>query len=169
MTLSMRRVSIPLFVRGLKVLSGLIDKGEAHAREAGGDPEAFVQARLAPDMMPFSAQVQRASDASKFAVGRLTGAAPPPMEDTETTLAELRERIGKTLAYLEAVPAEAFEGSEAREVKLSFGSFQPTFTGEAYLIDFALPNFYFHIAAAYMILRNQGVPVGKQDFLGGYP
>jgi len=168
MTISMHRASIPPFVRALKVLSALIDKGEAYVRETGGDPEALVEARLAPDMMSLAGQVQRASDASKLAIARLTGVAAPPMEDNEVTLDQLRGRIAMTLAYLESVAPEALEGSEIREVTLSFGSFQKSFAGDDYLFSFALPNFYFHIVAAYAILRNQGVPVGKLDYLGPY-
>jgi hypothetical protein len=165
----MYRASIPLFVRGLKVLSALIDKGEAHVREAGGDPQALVEARLAPDMAPLSGQVQRASDGPRLALGRLTGVAAPPMADDEKTLDELRARIARTLDYIASIAPEAFEGAEGKEIKLAFGDFQPTFTGEDYLLDFTLPNFYFHITTAYAILRNQGVPVGKRDFLGPYP
>jgi hypothetical protein len=169
MTLSMYRASIPLFVRGLKVMSALLDKGEAHVREAGGDPEALVEARLAPDMAPLSGQIQRASDASKLALSRLTGVAAPPMEDNEKTLDDLRDRITRTLVYLESLDPSALEGSEATEVQLKFGDFQPAFNGEDYLLGFALPNFYFHVTTAYAILRHQGVPVGKRDFLGPYP
>jgi len=169
MTLSMYRASIPMFVRGLKVFANLLDLAEAHVRKAGGDPEALVEAKLAPDMAPLSGQVQRASDISKLALARLSGVAAPPMEDNEKTLAELRERIAKTLAYLASLDPSALEGSETKEVKLAFGDFQPTFNGEDYLLGFALPNFYFHVTTAYAILRHQGVPLGKQDFLGPYP
>ena len=168
MTLSMHRASVPMFLRGLNVALALIDKAEAHAREAGIDPDSLAEARLAPDMMPFSSQIHRVTDASKLAVERLTGAASPRFDDTEKTLDELRQRLRTTIAYLEGVPPEAFEEAQDKTIKLSFGTFQPTFTGEDYLLGFALPNFYFHVTAAYAILRNQGVAVGKTDYLGPY-
>lgn len=168
MSLSMYQVSVPVFVRALGVLSELLKKAEAHAEEHGMVKDALVSARLADDMLPLMAQIQRASDTSKLSVERLSGVAAPKFDDNETSFAQLQERIANTLAYINSVPASAFEQSETREVKLNFGSFQPAFQGDAYLLTFALPNFFFHIVTAYDILRNQGVPVGKRDFLGPY-
>lgn len=169
MPLSMYQASIPVFVRALNVLTALLDKAEAHAAQNGIALNTLVEARLAPDMYPLSGQIQRASDASKFAIKRLTGLDAPSFEDVETTFPELRKRIADTVAWLQSVPASAVDGSETRTVQLSFGEFKASFQGDSYLLTFALPNFYFHITTAYAILRHKGVPVGKLDFLGPYP
>lgn len=166
MSLSMHRVSVPVFVRGLNVLADLLKKAEAHVEQHGSVPDALISARLADDMLPLSAQVQRASDTSKLSVERLSGVAAPKFEDNETSFDQLQQRIANTIAYLNSVDAAQFDGSEAREIKLNWGKFQPAFSGEDYLLTFALPNFYFHIATAHGILRNQGVPVGKLDYIG---
>ena len=166
MSLSMSKASVPLFVRGLTVLSTLLKKGEEHAAQAGIAPEALLGARLADDMLPLSAQVQRASDASKFATQRLSGGEGPKFPDDETTFAQLQERIANTIAYLHSVDTAQLDSSSEREVTVNWGSTGATFTGESYLLTFALPNFYFHIVTAYDILRNQGVKIGKLDFLG---
>lgn len=168
MPLSMYQVSIPVFVRGLGVLTTLLDKAAAHAREQGIDPATLVEARLAPDMMTLAAQIQRASDTSKLAAERLTGRASPRFEDTERTLLELQQRIAATVAYLTTIDDVAMADSEQRSVTLNFGSFKPTFTGQQYLLTFALPNFFFHVTTAYDILRHQGLAIGKRDYLGPY-
>ncbi|MYM29674.1 DUF1993 family protein [Duganella sp. CY15W] len=167
MAISMYQLTVPAFVRGLTVLADLLKKAEAHVEQHGSVPDALISARLADDMLPLSAQVQRASDTSKMSVERLTGVAAPKFEDNETSFDQLQQRIANTIAYLESVNAEQFDGSETRTVKLNFGGF-PDFTGESYLLTFALPNFYFHIATAHDILRNQGIAVGKRDYLGPY-
>jgi len=166
MPLSMHRASAPVFVRALKVLASLLEKGEAHAKAQGLDPDTLVAARLAEDMLPLSGQVQRASDASKGAVARLTGVEAPAMADEETTLAQLRKRVADTLAYIESVDPEAFDGSEDRTVELKLPGGTLTFTGEDYLLGFALPNFFFHVVTAYDVLRHKGVPIGKLDYIG---
>jgi hypothetical protein len=164
----MYQASIPVFVRALNVLTALLDKAQAHAAQNGLELSTLVNARLAPDMYPLSGQIQRASDASKFAIKRLTGVDAPSFEDVETTFPELRKRIADTIAWLQSVPAAAFEGTETKTVQLSFGEFKQSFQGDAYLLSFALPNFYFHVTTAYAILRHSGAPVGKLDFLGPY-
>jgi hypothetical protein len=164
----MHQVSVPMFVRGLNVLADLLRKAEAHVEQHGSVPDAMISARLADDMLPLSAQVQRASDTSKMSVERLTGVVAPKFEDNETSFDQLQERIANTLAYLNSVAEDAFAGSELRAIKLNFGSFQPEFKGDEYLLTFALPNFFFHIVTAHDILRNQGVPVGKRDYLGPF-
>ena len=166
MALSMYQVTTPVFVRGLGVLATLLAKGQAHADATGVTHETMLAKRLAPDMLPLSRQVQIAADAAKFAVARLSGVDAPKFADTETTFAQLQERLANTVAYLESVTAAQLEGSETRSVTLSAGEFNPTFTGEGYLLQFALPNFYFHITTAYDLLRHQGVQIGKLDFLG---
>jgi len=168
MSLTMYKVSAPVFVRGLKVMANLLRKAQGHADEQGVAHDRLLSARLADDMLPLTAQVQRASDTSKLSVERLSGVAAPKFPDTETSFAQLQERIAGTIAYIESVGEEHFADSETREVALSFGSFKPTFTGESYLLTFALPNFYFHVVTLHDILRNQGVQVGKIDYLGPY-
>lgn len=169
MSLSIYQASVPVFIRGLSVLATLLEKGAAHAAANGIDPAELVNARLAPDMYPLSGQVQRASDASKFAVQRLSQVESPRFPDEETTFEQLRQRVADTIAYLRSVPADKLDGAEDRRITLSFGEFKPEFQGGAYLLTFALPNFYFHITTAYDILRHAGVPIGKLDYLGPYP
>lgn len=166
MSISMHKASAPVFLRMLGNLDALLDKAEKYAKERNFDPNLLVAARLAPDMKPLSAQIQFASDTSKFAMARLSGGSAPPMADTETTIAELRERIKKTVDYIKTVPASAIDGSEEREVVLKFPNGEMKFTGLNYLTGFVLPNFLFHVTTAYAILRHNGVPLGKGDFLG---
>jgi hypothetical protein len=168
MPLSMYEISIPVFIRGLRVLSTLLEKASSHAKTAGMDPADLINARLAPDMLTLAGQIQRTSDTAKLAIERLTGVQSPRMEDKESSFAELQERIAKTIAYLESVDASKLDGSEAQTITLSFGEFEQSFLGEAYLLTFTLPNFFFHVTTAYDILRNKGVPIGKLDYLGPY-
>jgi uncharacterized protein len=168
MSVSMYRATIPVFIRGLDVLVSLLDKAAAHAKEKGLSDTDMTGARLIDDMLPLSGQIQRASDTSKLSAQRLSGVAAPAFDDTETTFAELRERVVKTVTYLKSIDAGTFEGSETRVVTLKQKNFEPKFSGEDYLFLFALPNFYFHIVTAYDILRHLGVPVGKMDFLGAF-
>lgn len=165
MSLTMYQASVAPYIHGLKVLAALLAKGEAYARETGADPASYVQARLAPDMMTLAGQVQRASDTSKLAVQRLSGVASPPMEDKETTFAELQGRVDRTIAYLRGVTPTQMEGSDAKTINLKFGPLEASFAGDDYVFEFALPNFYFHLTAAYAILRHVGVPLGKRDYL----
>ena len=166
MALTMYDASVTVFMHNLKQLSHLLDKGAAHAEATGIDPATLVQAKLAEDMRPLSFQIQSASDASKLAVVRLSGVAAPSFPDTETTFDELRARVSKTRDYLETVSRQAFEGSEERVVTMKAGTVELEFTGQSYLLHFALPNFFFHVTTAYDILRHNGVPIGKRDFLG---
>ena len=168
MSLTMSELTVPVFVRGLTVLSTLLKKGEEHALEHGIAPAALLDARLAADMLPLSSQVQRASDASKFAVKRISGGDAPGFTDDETTFAQLQERIAKTIAYLESVDAAALDAGATRAVTVKWGSASADFTGSSYLLTFALPNFYFHVVTAYDILRNKGVQLVKLDFLGPF-
>ena len=158
---------MPVFVRSLNVLAALLEKAESHAREAGIDPAELVNAgwrRTCILVWPDPARQRRV----KFAAQRLSRIEAPKFPD-ETTLAQLRQRVADTIAYLQGLAPQAFDGAESRKVTLSFGDFKPEFQGDAYLLSFALPNFYFHVATAYGILRNQGVKIGKLDFLGPYP
>jgi hypothetical protein len=166
MSLSMHEISIPAFVRGFSVLSSLIDKAEAFAAEKKINPAVLVNARLAPDMLPFSGQIQRASDTSKAVIGRLTTIEVPKFPDEEANFAELRERIAKTVAFLESVDRSALDGSGEKEVTLNSGHLKVTLSGAQYILKFALPNFYFHVTTAQNILRHNGLQVGKLDYLG---
>lgn len=166
MSISMHKASAPVFLHMLGNLDGMLAKAETYAKERGFDPNLLVTSRLAPDMRPLSAQIQLASDTSKFAIARLSGGTSPSMPDTESTIAELRERIAKTVDYIKSVPASAVDGSDEREVVLKFPNGEMKFTGLNYLTGFVLPNFLFHVTTAYAILRHNGVPLGKLDFLG---
>jgi hypothetical protein len=166
MSVSIQLVAVTSITRGLKTLSSLLDKAKAHAEEAGTSPDAYVEMRLFDDMLPLSGQIQRASDTAKGAIARLTGVEAPDMADEEKTLADLQDRVAKTLAYVESVPASAFDGAENREITVPAGTFTLGFTGLEYLLEFVVPNFQFHVVTAYDILRHKGVPLGKRDFLG---
>ncbi|MDI1365896.1 MAG: DUF1993 domain-containing protein [bacterium] len=163
---SMYRATVPVMIRGLKILTTLLDKGEAHAAATGQDPAALLAASLAPDMLTLTGQIQRVSDTAKAAIGRLTDITPPPMPDDEVTFADLKARLAKTIAFLDSVDEDAFDGSKKREVTLKAGAFEAKMSGEDCLLGFVLPNFYFHLVTAYAILRHQGVAVGKLDYLG---
>lgn len=166
MSVTIQTVATTSVTRGLKTLLSLLEKAQAHAEAAGIDPDAYVEARLFEDMLPLSGQIQRASDSAKGAMARLTGTDAPVMADEERTFADLRDRIARTLAYVESVPASAFDDAETREVVVPAGTFTLSFTGTQYLLEFVIPNFQFHVVTAYDILRHKGVPIGKRDFLG---
>ncbi|MCW2238736.1 DUF1993 domain-containing protein [Azospirillum canadense] len=165
MSLSLYRISVPVFARGLTVLSTLLDKGVAHAAEQGMDPSRLVELRLAPDMLPLTGQVQRASDTSKFAIHRITGLAAPRFEDNETSFPELQERVAKTLDFLRSVDPAAVEAGRDREITHPSGAL---LRADDYLLMHALPNFFFHVTTAYDLLRHAGVTVGKMDYLGSF-
>jgi hypothetical protein len=168
MALSMHSASVPVIQRMLGNLLNWLDKAEAHAQARKFSPDNYLALRLAPDMLPFSKQIQIASDNAKGCVARLSGQEIPKWDDSETTLAELRARIRKTLDYAASVPASAFEGAQTREIVIPVRNREPlVFTGENYLRHFALPNFYFHVTTAYALLRHAGVELGKGDYLGG--
>lgn len=166
MTISMYSASIPVFQRQLGALLVWLDKAEAHAQSRGFDTTNYLQLRLAPDMLPFVSQIRIASDAAKGAAARLSGQEAPKFEDNEVTLPELHARVQKTLDYLASVPADAIDGSEARNIVIPMRNRDPVqLTGEVFLKHWALPNFFFHITTAYALLRHAGVPLGKADFL----
>jgi uncharacterized protein len=166
MTLSMHRLSVPVFLRALGVLSGLLEKAAAFAEANGIDPAVLVNARLAPDMLPLAGQVQRASDTAKSAIGRLAGIEIPSFPDTETSFADLQARIAKTSAFVKGVAAEQMKGSEERQIALNLPAVKTTLRGEDYLLGFVLPNFFFHVTTAYDILRHNGLKIGKLDYIG---
>ena len=159
MSLTMYQASIPVFVRMLGNLSTILDKAAAHAEAKKIDPAVFINARLAPDMYPLSRQVQIATDVVKGCAARLAGIEVPSYEDNESTFPELQARIAKTVAFLQSVSAEQINGSEERTVTLKMHGKDIDFLGQPYLFDFVLPNFYFHITAAYAILRHNGLEI----------
>jgi len=169
--LTMYQVSVPMMVRMLQNLAAILRKGQEHARAEGLPERDLIEARLAEDMFPLARQVQIASDAAKGAGARLAGVEVPAFEDREQSFDELQQRVAKTVAFLEGLKPEQLDGSEAREVRFATRAGEHVFAdGQAYLAQFALPNFFFHVTTAYDILRHKGVPLGKLDYLqGGQP
>ena len=167
MSLSMYQASVPVFIRMLGNLSAILDKGVAFAGVKRIDPSVLINARLAPDMFALARQVQIATDTVKGCAARLAGVEVPSYPDTETTFPELQARIAKTVAFLQGFTAAQIDGSEDRKVTLKLGGKETSFQGQAYLLNFVLPNLYFHVMAVYAILRHNGVELGKQDYLGG--
>lgn len=166
--ITLHSASLPVLQRQLTALLGWLDRAEAHAQARGFDTANYLQLRLAPDMLPFVSQIRIASDTAKGCAARLSGSTPPVFEDNETSLAELRERVRRTLDYLASVPAEQIVGSEGRAISIPLRNREPLqFDGLGYLQHWALPNFFFHCSMAYALLRHAGVALGKADFLAG--
>ena len=167
---TMSKASIPVFETVLNALSAILDKAEAHAGAKKFEPAVLLSMRLAPDMFALTRQVQAAADQAKNGTARLAGVEPPKFEDTESTIAQLKERIAKTVAFLKTLDTKAIDASADREITFPLG---PTNKGQMqgadYLNHFVLPNFYFHATSAYAILRHAGVEIGKRDFLGNIP
>jgi hypothetical protein len=166
MSLTMYQVAVPTMVRSLGVLSTYLDKAAAFALEKGLPPEQLLAARLAPDMFPFGKQIQRASDKSKNGVARLAGVEAPTFEDNEVSIDDFKNRVAKTIGFLQSVDAGRFEGSESRMLDLKLRAATGPFRGDAYLLSILLPDFFFHVTTAHAILRNQGVQIGKLDYFG---
>ncbi len=166
MKISMYALSHDVFRKSLTQLQHVMDKGVASAKARNFDPNVFVSLRLAPDMLPFSKQVQLTSDFAKNSMARLAGIDPPKFEDNETTLDELLARVKKTIDYLGTVPASALEGSETRDIKIPLRDRTLEMKGLPFLQHWALPNFFFHHVTAYNVLRHNGVDIGKRDYLG---
>lgn len=160
--------TVPVFSKMLRNVEKWLDLAVAHAEQKELDPAVLLAARLAPDQFPLLRQIQVACDNAKLTSARLAGKEAPSHPDTETTLAEIRERIGKTLAYLETLAREDFVGAEERSISAHWMEGK-TMRGGDYLDWYALPNFYFHVSHAYAILRHNGVPLGKRDFIGHLP
>lgn len=165
-TPSMYEFLVPTVNRMLANLTALLDKAAAHAEAKKFDPVNLLNARLAPDMHPFTRQVQIACDMAKGGAARLSGNEVPSYADTETSIDELKARIAKTLAFVNSIDAAAFAGSEERQITLKSPTRELQFNGLDYLRGFVLPNFYFHITTAYALLRHNGVEIGKFDYLG---
>ncbi|MGB6054306.1 MAG: DUF1993 domain-containing protein [Burkholderiaceae bacterium] len=169
MSISMYAASVPLLKQLLRSLDAILGKAEAHAREKNIDPAVLLQARLYPDMLPLTKQVQIASDNAKGIAARLAGVDIPSFADTEQTFEELHARIAKTLDFLDSVKPDQVNGSEEREVVVYKGApYEMRLQGQNYLIHFGLPNFLFHVTTAYDILRHNGVEIGKADFIGKF-
>ena len=166
MSITMHSASVPVFVRLLGNLTAWLDKAEAHAAAKKFDASVLLGMRLAPDMLPFKTQVQIACDTAKFCVARLAGDEAPKFDDTEASIAELRDRIGRTVAYVQSVSAALVDGTEDKDVVIPRRDAPVTMKGEAYLKHYATPNFYFHVTMAYALLRHNGVEIGKMDYLG---
>jgi uncharacterized protein len=166
MPLSMYQASVPVFVRMLRNLSAILDKAASYAEARKIDPAVLINGRLAPDMHALSRQIQIATDSVKGCAARLAGTEVPSYADTETTFTELQTRIAKTVTFLESVSADKIDGSEDRKITLMIGGKEMNFSGQQYLLNFVLPNFYFHISMTYAILRHNGLEIGKRDYLG---
>lgn len=166
MTISMYQASVPVFVRMLNNLVPILGKAAAHAEAKRCDPDIFAGCRLIADMHPLSRQIQILSDTTKGAAARLAGLEPPSWNDDEKTLGELVERLKKTTDYLQTFKSEQIDGSEERKVVLKLGPNSVEFRGIEYLLNFVLPNLFFHATTAYDILRANGVEIGKRDYMG---
>ncbi|UJW80453.1 DUF1993 domain-containing protein [Hydrogenophaga sp. SL48] len=168
MSITLSSASLPVFQTALSNLLHCLNKAEANAAARKFDPNVLFAARLAPDMLPFAAQIRIACDAAKNGTARLAGIEAPKFEDNETTFAELQARITKTLDWLVTVPASAIDGREDADITFPVGRDKTrTMKGEAYLKHYALPNMFFHVVTAYALLRHNGVDVGKTDYLVG--
>jgi len=166
MAISMYQASVPVFIRMLTNLKGILDKGAAHAKAKKIEEAVLLNARLYPDMLAFTRQVQLASDFARGTGARLAGKEPPAFEDIEKSFAELAVRVDRSVDYLRTLSAGDIDGSEGREIVRPIRGEPKKFTGLNYLLQFALPNFYFHTTTAYAILRHSGVEIGKADFIG---
>jgi uncharacterized protein len=166
MAISMYQASVPVFVRMLTNLKNILGKGAAFAESKKIDESVLLNARLAPDMFPLTRQVHIATDFARGTGARLAGTEPPAYEDNEKTFAELMSRVDRTIDYLRTLKPEQVDGSEEREIARPIRGEPKKFTGINYLLQFALPNFYFHNTTAYDILRHNGVELGKADFIG---
>lgn len=167
MPLSMSQASIPVFEIGLSALSAVLDKGEAYAAAKKFDPAVLLRTRLAPDMFDLTRQVQVATDQARRGASRLAGVEPAAFEDTETTIAQLKTRLAKTIENLKTLDPKAIDASADREIVFPLGGGRTgQMKGADYLNHFVLPNYYFHLTTAYDILRHCGVEIGKRDFIG---
>jgi hypothetical protein len=167
MSLSMHSASAPVFSRILGNMLSWLDRAEAHAQARKFDPNNYLGLRLAPDMLPFVRQIQIVSDSAKGCMSRLAGTEIPKWEDNEASLDDLRARLRKTIEHVQSFSAAQFDGSDSRAIVVPTRSGDPlNFSGETFLMHFALPNFFFHATTTYALLRHAGVELGKADFLG---
>jgi hypothetical protein len=166
MTISMYQASVPVFIRMLTSLNVVLAKGAAHAQAKKIDESVLLNARLSPDMFPLTKQVHIATDFARGTGARLAGAEMPSYEDKETTFAELTDRVDRTIAYLKTLKPAQIDGSETREIVRPVRGEPKKFTGINYLLQYAMPHFYFHVVTAYDVLRHNGIEVGKGDYIG---
>jgi hypothetical protein len=166
MTLSMYQASVPPLTRMLNQLADILTKAEAYATQRKIEPAVLLNARLFPDMLPLTRQIQLTADFAKGGAARLAGVEVPKFPDEESSIAELQQRLRKTVDFVNGLRADQIDGSEGREITLPIGDQTLTFKGQEYLLYFVLPNFYFHATTAYDILRHGGVDLGKRDYLG---
>lgn len=166
MPIDMYTLSVPVFAQQLGANSAILEKAHVHAAAAGIDPTALMNDRLYPDMFPFWLQVHSACDHAANATARLTGAPLPVFDETPKTFEGLGQRVAGTLKFVNAAERAKFEGAEARTFRLAINGRERDMTGLSYFLTWALPNFYFHLTTAYGILRKNGVPIGKRDFIG---
>lgn len=166
MSISMYQACVPVLVRALTNLSGVLQKGADHARDRNIAPEVLLHTRITPDMFPLVRQVQIATDIAKGAAYRLAGEDAPKMEDNETTFDQLQERIQAVIGMLQKFTPAQIDGSEDRAITLKNRNGEMHFAGQQYLLDFVLPNVFFHCTTTYAILRGVGVVLGKNDYLG---
>lgn len=169
MSLTLHTTSSKIFNQMLGGLKDVLSKAEAHASARNIEPAALLNARLYPDMFTLSRQVQVACDFAKSVSARLAGVEVPAFDDQEASFADLKARIAKTLAFVNGLSAQHFEGSDSREIVTQAGTpKEKRFSGESYLLNYGLPHFFFHVTTAYAILRSNGVEVGKKDYIGNY-
>ena len=166
MAISMYQASVPQLRKMLVNLTAILTKAQEHAVAKGMDGKVLVEARLSPDMFPLAKQVQIACDQVKFGLARLASVEAPKFDDTESTLAQLKGRIAKTIAFIDSIKPEQVDGTEAKEIQFSIKEWNFEFVGEQYLLTWIIPNFYFHVTTTYNILRHNGVELGKTDYLG---
>ena len=163
---SMYQSAVPTCIRTLGNLAAILEKGAAHAEARKIDPAALLTARLFPDMLPFTKQIQLATDSASGSIARLAGVEVPALEHNETSFAELIARVKKTLQFLEAIKPEQVDGAEDKTISWQSRSSTKTMQGHPYLMNHLLPNVFFHVTTAYNILRHNGVELGKMDYLG---
>jgi len=166
MTISMYKASIPVMIKMLGNLEAILDKAITHTTARKIDEAAFVDARLFPDMFTFARQIRVATDMAKGAGARLAGIEIPKFDDNEKTLGELKARLRRAIDFLKTLTSAQIDGSEERAITLTIGGNTLNFKGLDYLLNWALPNFYFHIATSYNLLRHGGVEIGKMDYIG---
>jgi hypothetical protein len=166
MSLTIYDISVPPLLRGLSILSTYLDHAQAFCVDQGIAEADMLNARLTDDMLNFTGQVQRASDSSKGGAARLSGSDIPSYADTEASFDELRERIARTIHYIQSIPPEDFEDAELRAVEMRFRSVNGVLSAPDYVLQVLLPNFFFHITTAHAILRHRKVPIGKRNYFG---
>ena len=166
MAISMYQASVPVFIKTLGNLSAILDKAAAFAAAKKVDESVLLGLRLVPDMFTLARQIQQATVHAKGTAARLAAMEPPAIDSTGESIAEYKACIEKVIAFLNTLKPEQIDGSEGRDVTLKVGPNTMSFKGQAYLLHFAVPNFFFHVTTAYDILRHSGVDIGKKDFIG---